>query len=113
MTNSTEAENSRKASAQKEDTSNSCQTNMPQVQSSATHIASTNTGSSTTITLTQADGSVYVGQVVKQGFGTETDCYGNTYEGQFSQDFKHGQGKMRFIDGSSYEGSWLHGKFNG
>ncbi len=90
MTNSTEAENCHKANAKKEETVSGCQKNMPQVQSSGSHVVSKNTASSSTITLTQADGSVYIGQVVKQGFGTETDCYGNTYEGQFSQDFKHG-----------------------
>ena len=59
------------------------------------------------------DGSVYTGQVIKQGFGTEVDRYGNRYEGQWCADERSGQGKMTFIDGSSYEGSWKAGKFHG
>jgi len=33
-----------------------------------------------TVTL-KYDGSVYTGQVIKHGFGTEVDRYGNRYEG--------------------------------
>lgn len=59
------------------------------------------------------DGSVYTGQVLKHGFGTEVDKHGNRYEGQWSMDEKSGQGKLTFIDGSTYEGSWKQGKFHG
>lgn len=59
------------------------------------------------------DGAVYTGQVMKHGFGTEIDRFGNCYEGQWSSDERSGQGKMRFIDGSTYEGSWKAAKFHG
>lgn len=65
------------------------------------------------ITINNADGSVFVGQVLKHGFGTETDRFGNRYEGQFNLNSMSGQGKMTFIDGSTYEGSWCNGRFNG
>ena len=36
------------------------------------------------------DGSVYTGQVIKHGYGTEMDMYGNLYEGQWLMDEKTG-----------------------
>lgn len=65
-----------------------------------------------TVTL-RYDGAVYTGQVMKHGFGTEVDRFGNRYEGQWSTDERSGQGKMTFIDGTTYEGSWKAGKFHG
>ena len=64
------------------------------------------------VTLKQ-DGSVYMGQVLKHGFGEEVDRFGNRYEGRWHMDEKRGQGKMTFIDGSTYEGNWEAGKFEG
>lgn len=59
------------------------------------------------------DGAVYTGQVLRHGYGSEVDRYGNRYEGQWSLDERSGQGKMTFIDGTTYEGNWKSGKFHG
>ena len=51
--------------------------------------------------------------MIKHGYGNEIDRYGNRYVGQWSMDERAGQGKMTFIDGSTYEGNWKAGKFHG
>lgn len=61
----------------------------------------------------QYNGTTYVGQVVKHGSGVETDKFGNRFEGLWLLDEKSGQGKLAFIDGSTYEGGWKNGKFHG
>ncbi len=59
------------------------------------------------------DGSIYTGHVIKHGYGTQVDKFGNKYEGQWHLNQMGGQGRITFIDGSRYEGGWSNGKFHG
>lgn len=40
-------------------------------------------------------------------------CTNSTYEGEFQQDNKHGQGTLLWHDGRRYRGQFEHGKFHG
>ena len=51
--------------------------------------------------------------MLRHGFGAFEDRHGNKYSGQWQKDERSGQGNITFVDGSSYEGNWLHGKFQG
>jgi len=38
--------------------------------------------------------------------GTETQDTGSSYHGWFKDNKRHGEGLMKWIDGSTYQGSW-------
>lgn len=45
----------------------------------------------------------------KHGEGAFVWSSGNTYTGQYGSDYREGIGKMTWIDGSTYEGEWRKG----
>ena len=47
----------------------------------------------------------------KQGFGTFTDCDGNTYVGYFENDSENGQGKLTYKNGKIEQGTFVNGNF--
>ena len=47
----------------------------------------------------------------KQGFGTSTDCDGNTYVGYFENDSKNGQGKLTYKNGKIEQGTFVNDNF--
>ena len=47
----------------------------------------------------------------KQGFGTFTDCDGNTYVGYFENDSENGQGKLTYKNGKIEQGTFVNGVF--
>ncbi len=47
----------------------------------------------------------------KQGFGTFTDCDGNTYVGYFENDSKNGQGKLTYKNGKIEQGTFVNDVF--
>lgn len=67
----------------------------------------------TNVRIKRQDGSMFEGQIMRNGFGRETDKFGNVYQGMWSMDQRHGQGTMQFRDGSTYEGNWHENLFNG
>jgi len=36
-------------------------------------------------------------------------CSGATYKGEWLGSFRHGKGKMNWMDGASFEGNWDYG----
>lgn len=76
-------------------------------------IASKDVGEAQTITYD--DGSTYTGQVVdglRHGHGIR-ECSTGSYEGQWEADTQHGRGKQIWTDGRTFEGDFVHGKFDG
>jgi hypothetical protein len=49
----------------------------------------------------------------KNGFGTEVDCQGNTYTGNFTNSLFHGKGKLIFANGNVYDGYWVNNLMSG
>mmetsp|Transcript_36863 Transcript_36863/g.88724 ORF Transcript_36863/g.88724 Transcript_36863/m.88724 type:complete len:283 (+) Transcript_36863:52-900(+) len=73
-------------------------------------------------TLQTLQGGTYTGQFQfdrKEGFGRSTEPssskggFGNAYEGQWKQDRQHGQGTIKWEDGSIFEGTFANGDKNG
>lgn len=52
-------------------------------------------------------------QTKKQGQGIETWPNGYIYQGEFNNSVWSGQGVLTFPDGSTYEGEWANGFMNG
>lgn len=67
------------------------------------------------MSLVYEDGSKYTGQIVdglRQGHGIR-ECATGSYEGQWQADQQHGRGKQVWTDGRTFEGEFVHGKFDG
>jgi hypothetical protein len=61
--------------------------------------------------LVHADGTTYEGEWSedkKHGHGEEVLASGITYEGEFSEGKKHGRGKVVLADGRTYEGNFVN-----
>lgn len=48
-------------------------------------------------------------QDMKNGQGEHHWANGNYYKGGYKDDLKHGYGEMYWADGSCYKGEWMHG----
>jgi len=62
------------------------------------------------------NGSSYEGNFVngnKEGNGTFTSKYGMVYTGQFVNDLPNGKGKAKYENGDIYDGDWVSGKSEG
>lgn len=65
---------------------------------------------------TYSDGSVYEGNFLngeRSGFGKCVKPSGNTYEGEWKNDRRHGKGVEWYSDGSTYKGNFVDGRKHG
>ena len=69
------------------------------------------------ITLNKADKSSFTNICLSgncgNGKGSFQDTIGNKYVGDFKNGNKSGNGKMYYVSGNSYDGSWVNNKING
>jgi hypothetical protein len=68
------------------------------------------------ISITYPDGATYKGgflDLKHHGYGVWTSALGHTYEGDWRQGKKHGEGKYTQPDGSYYVGDFVNNNFNG
>lgn len=49
----------------------------------------------------------------KNGYGTQEDCDGNNYTGNFANGLFHGKGKLVFANGDVYDGYWVNNLMSG
>jgi hypothetical protein len=47
------------------------------------------------------------------GYGVRIYATGNTYEGQWANDLKHGKGKFTWKEGNKYNGDYFKDKMHG
>lgn len=49
----------------------------------------------------------------KNGYGTQEDCDGNNYTGNFANGLFHGKGKLIYANGDVYDGYWVNNLMSG